>query len=109
MVQDRYAWAKGGKQYIRDSGLIGVSDEEIKRLARDQTVSPQDRARYIREEKARRLRNQEKRSNFELSDPWGEILIGGGSVIAGVASAWWAAKALAPAFGPLAPVWLIVG
>jgi len=60
--------AKGGKQNIRDSGLRDVPDEEVSRRARDPNLTPQERQRYIREEKARGLRNRERRSNFEV-DP----------------------------------------
>ncbi len=62
-----YLFAKGGKQNIRDSGLIGVSDEEIQRRARDPNLTPSERLRYLKEEKARKLRNVEKRSNFGAS------------------------------------------
>ena len=52
--------SKGGKQRIRDSGLKGVSDQEIARRARDKSLSNKERSRYKREEKARDLRNQKK-------------------------------------------------
>ena len=59
-------FAKKGKQNIRDTGLTGVPLEEIMRRARDKTLSREERQRYIREEKARKLRSIEKRSNFEV-------------------------------------------
>jgi len=42
----------------RDTGLIGVSDEELQRLY--DTATGVDRIRYAREQKARRLRNKNK-------------------------------------------------
>ena len=59
--------SKGGKQRIRDSGLKGVSDQEIARRARDKSLSNKERSRYKREEKARELRNQKKRKNMHHS------------------------------------------
>ena len=59
--------SKGGKQRIRDSGLKGVSDQEIARRARDKSLSNKERSRYKREEKARELRNQKKRKNMYYS------------------------------------------
>lgn len=49
--------SKGGKQNVRDSGLRGVSDEEVKRRARDRSLSGRERERYKKEEKARGLRH----------------------------------------------------
>lgn len=60
--------AKGGKQNKRDTGLIGVPDDEIRRRARDKSLSPEERQRYVQEEKARKWRNQQKRNNFQV-DP----------------------------------------
>ncbi|HVA77255.1 MAG TPA: hypothetical protein VNF27_05135 [Candidatus Binataceae bacterium] len=55
------AYAKGGKQNLSDTGLAPLSDGEITRRAHDPSLSPQERRRYQREEKARRLRNKRKR------------------------------------------------
>lgn len=54
-------WAKGGKQNKRDSGLSGLSDDEISRRARDPNLSGEERRRYQTEEKARGIRNKQKR------------------------------------------------
>jgi RHS repeat-associated protein len=56
-----------GKGRQRDSGLEGVPDEEIRTKARDPKLSPAERQRYIKEEKARGLRNKKKRN--ELTPP----------------------------------------
>jgi RHS repeat-associated protein len=53
--------AKGGKQNKKDSGLAKESDADISRKARDKSLSPAERKRYQTEEKARGLRNKEKR------------------------------------------------
>ncbi|MGH2770928.1 MAG: hypothetical protein ACRDJF_10475 [Actinomycetota bacterium] len=53
--------AKGGKQRKRDSGLEGLSDEEVLRRARDPSLPEAERRRYQREEKARGQRNKRKR------------------------------------------------
>ena len=55
------AYAKGGKQNLSDTGLAPLSDGEITRRAHDPSLSPQERRRYQREEKVRRLRNKRKR------------------------------------------------
>jgi hypothetical protein len=55
------SYAKGGKQNLRDTGLAGLSDDEISRLARDPSLPPQERRRYQREEKVRKMRNKRKR------------------------------------------------
>ena len=56
----------------RDSGLSGYSDEEISRKARDRSLSPEERRRFVTEEKVRGLRNKQKRqSNIQLPDPYG--------------------------------------
>ena len=46
-----------------DSGLRDVSDEEISRLARDKSLSGEQRRRYQREEKLRGQRNKQKRQS----------------------------------------------
>jgi hypothetical protein len=55
-------FTKGGKQRKRESGLENKTDEEISNGARDTSLSQEERQRYIREEKARRLRNKQKRT-----------------------------------------------
>lgn len=50
-----------GKEHIRDSGLVGLSDAEVSAKARDKSLSPKERKRYQQEEKARGLRNVQKR------------------------------------------------
>jgi RHS repeat-associated protein len=44
----------------RDTGLIGVSDEVVQSKARDKSLPPAERLRYIKEEKTRGLRNIDK-------------------------------------------------
>jgi hypothetical protein len=56
-----YLEAKGGKQNVGDTGLAHLPDAEISRRARDKTLSPGERRRYQKEEKARRMRNKRKR------------------------------------------------
>ncbi len=51
---------KGGKQNQRDSGLKDVSDEEVLRKSKDKSLDAKERQRYIKEAKARRLRNSNK-------------------------------------------------
>lgn len=59
---DNLMFSKGGKQNIRDTGLIGVSDEEIERRLRDPATSSEERKRLVKEQKGRRIRNKEKDS-----------------------------------------------
>jgi len=59
---DNLIFSKGGRQNIRDTGLIGVSDEEIGRRLKDPTTSPEERKRLIKEQKARGNRNKAKDS-----------------------------------------------
>ncbi|MDP9892578.1 RHS repeat-associated protein [Variovorax boronicumulans] len=54
--------AKGGKQNIRDSGLVGVSSEEIKRRLKEAGTSAEERKRLVKEQKARGERNTDKDS-----------------------------------------------
>ena len=66
---DNYNAAK--EQYIyskkrtarRDSGLVGVSDEEVSRRARDKSLPTQETERYKTEEKVRGRRNEQKRQS----------------------------------------------
>ena len=53
--------SKGGKQNIRDSGLVGVSNEELKRRLKDPRTSKKEKQRMIREQKGRGSRNIKKR------------------------------------------------
>ena len=59
---DTLIFSKGGRQNIRDTGLIGVSDEEIGRRVKDPTTSPEERKRLVKEQKARGNRNKSKDS-----------------------------------------------
>ncbi|WP_447595505.1 RHS repeat domain-containing protein [Stenotrophomonas rhizophila] len=51
-----------GKQNQRDSGLRDLSDEEVNARARDSRLSNSEKKRYIKEGKARGLRNKNKRN-----------------------------------------------
>ena len=53
--------AKGGKQNVKDTELANLSDSEISRRARDKSLTPSERKRYQKEEKARKMRNKKKR------------------------------------------------
>lgn len=50
-----------GKENVRDTGLQDLSDEEVSRRARDKSLSGEERRKYQKEEKARKLRNKGKR------------------------------------------------
>ena len=56
-----------GKENKRDTGLIGQTDDEIKRKARDKSLSKDERRRYQTEEKAKKLRNKQKRQKKKQS------------------------------------------
>ena len=75
--------AKGGKENIRDTGLIGLSDDEIQRLARDKTIPKAERERYKKEEKFRKMRRSGQ-SNFSKI---GGFFSGSARVVAGAATA----------------------
>lgn len=62
-VSNSIQQSKGGKQNIRDSGLAGLSGEEISRRANDKSLPKKERERYKKEEKARGLRNKQKRES----------------------------------------------
>lgn len=47
----------------RDTGLRGLSDDEVSKLARDKNLSGAERNRYKREEKVRGQRNKQKRQS----------------------------------------------
>jgi uncharacterized protein RhaS with RHS repeats len=59
---DSLMFSKGGNQNVRDTGLIGVSDEEIGRRLKDPTTSSEQRKRLVKEQKARGNRNKAKDS-----------------------------------------------
>jgi hypothetical protein len=75
----------GRKQ--RESGLENLSDEEIKRRARDKSLPIEERRRYAREEKYRDLRNKGKDRGgparpmgfmaLEPTSPWDAIELDG--------------------------------
>jgi hypothetical protein len=46
----------------RDTGLASLSNDEIVRRAHDQTLPKDQRKRYEKEEKARELRNKQRRT-----------------------------------------------
>ena len=50
-----------GKERIKDTGLEQESDEEISRKAHDNKLPSKERQRYKKEEKARGIRNRDKR------------------------------------------------
>ena len=60
-IQEMRDVGRGGKQNIRDTGLTGKSDEEIRRGARDKSLSKKERKQYQKEEKSRKKRNRQKR------------------------------------------------
>ena len=62
-VSEKIKKSKDGKQNIRDSGVANLSDKEVSRRARDKSLSPKERQRYKTEEKARELRNKQKRKS----------------------------------------------
>ncbi len=55
--------AKGGKQNQSSSEFSGMSDDEVKKQARDNSISKEERRKAQKEEKARGERNKRKRSN----------------------------------------------
>jgi hypothetical protein len=54
---------KGGKQNIKDSGLTGMTDQQIKDKLKDPHTSKAEKQRLQKEQKARGSRNKQKRSN----------------------------------------------
>jgi RHS repeat-associated protein len=56
--------AKGGKQNIRDTGLIGVSDEEIERRLKDPGISSKEKRRLEKEQKARKTRHSSQKMDL---------------------------------------------
>ena len=63
-----------------DSGLIGVSDEEVQRKARDKSLSGVERKRYQQEEKVRGLRNKQKRASNITPERVAQVALGVGIV-----------------------------
>lgn len=59
---DSVMLSKGGRQNVRDTGLIGVSDDEIGRRLKDPATNPEERKRLVKEQKARGNRNKSKDS-----------------------------------------------
>ena len=55
--------SKGGKQNIRDSGLVGVSDAAIEAKLKNPNTSRAEKQRLKKEQKARGNRNKQKRGN----------------------------------------------
>lgn len=53
----------GGKQNIRDTGLIGLSDDEVARRAKSLEYKGAEKQKYIKEAKARDERDKQKRAN----------------------------------------------
>jgi hypothetical protein len=56
-----YKMSKGGKQRIRDTGLAGVSDEEIASRLTNPRTSKSEKQKLKKEQKARGDRNKQKR------------------------------------------------
>ena len=52
-----------GKERIIDTGLAGLSDEEVSQRAHDKRLPSSERQRYKKEEKARGIRNGQKRKS----------------------------------------------
>lgn len=59
---DSVLFSKGGKQNVRDTSLIGVTDDEIDRRLKDPNTSAEERKRLVTEQKARGNRNKAKDS-----------------------------------------------
>lgn len=57
----------GRKQ--RDSGFIGIGDDELAQIARNPNTDPDTRERAIREEKSRIQRNVQKRRSRQRNSP----------------------------------------
>jgi len=64
-----------------DSGFIGVSNEEVSRIARDKTLPSNIRQKAIAEEKRRGLRNTQKRKSNSITSLM--IVAGAGAVVLG--------------------------
>ncbi|WP_377161142.1 RHS repeat-associated core domain-containing protein [Roseateles sp. UC29_93] len=57
---DSVTFSKGGRQNIRDNGLVGVSDDEIERRLKDPNTPAAEKERLKKEQKARGTRNRRK-------------------------------------------------
>ena len=57
----KFKFSKGGKQHIRDSGLIDLSNAEIDKLLKSPLTPKKDKQRLKKEQKARKQRNKQKR------------------------------------------------
>lgn len=55
--------SKGGKQNIRDSGLIGLSDEELQEMLKNPNISQEMKNKIKKHLKANEKRNKQKRQN----------------------------------------------
>lgn len=55
--------AKGGKQNVKDTGLIDIPSDEIEKRYRDPNTSKKDKQRYKKELKGREEYNKNKRQN----------------------------------------------
>jgi RHS repeat-associated protein len=62
-IDELATYSKGGKQNVRDSGLVGVTDEEIETKIKDPRTSAEEKKRLTKEQKARGSRNKQKRNN----------------------------------------------
>ena len=60
---DNIVFSKGGNQNKSDTGLRGVSDEDLQTQLDDPSTSSEQKQRLIRELKVRKLRNKQKRGN----------------------------------------------
>ena len=60
-ISDNIKKSKGGHQNKKDTGLIGVSDEEIARRLKDPRTPKSEKEKLKTEQKARGNRNKQKR------------------------------------------------
>ncbi len=60
-VDSIYEMAKGGKQNVKDTGLIGVPTDAIKDRLKNPSISKEEKKRLEKELKARGVRNKQKR------------------------------------------------
>ena len=65
LIAKIYQMSKGGKQNIRDTGLIGTTDEEIEKKIKDPTTPKLEKERLKKEQKARGNRNKKKREQMK--------------------------------------------
>ena len=56
--------AKGHQGNMRDTGLIGVTDSEIRQRLKDPNTTAAEKKRLVREQKARRTRDIKKRRGY---------------------------------------------